>query len=207
MDYGIRFQDLDPSLQSLISSKANNVLLTTLISQLSIKTVTAVNNVISVSPSVTGLLTIKTDNVISHGTEILISTTDAISITNKSLRIIGASDSEYVKYIPPGIHTLILDFNTNTAVMLSTNGTGANRLGPAYRVLKTGTATFNSIAGRVITHSLNIPADTYYVSITPSEDANGYIGEISVVKDINSFTVSCTGETNNKKFDYIMVGL
>jgi hypothetical protein len=65
-----------------------------------------------------------------------------------------------------------------------------------------GTNTFNSTTGVTITH--NIGNTNYYVSIIPTSNASGYLGEIYVKKNANNIIVYCSGTSTTTTFDYIL---
>lgn len=69
-------------------------------------------------------------------------------------------------------------------------------------IKKSGSSTFNSTEGIVITHNLN--TSNYNVTITPTSNPNGQLGEVWVVKDLNNMTVFCSGTTKVTTFDYII---
>lgn len=69
--------------------------------------------------------------------------------------------------------------------------------------LVTGGNTFNSTTGVAISHSMGAPS-AYSVSITPTSNGGGYIGEWYVVKGTNTMTVYCTGSTTTTTFDYFI---
>lgn len=64
-----------------------------------------------------------------------------------------------------------------------------------------GSSTFNGTAGRVISHGLGT-AD-YAVSVTPTAETGGTLGEFYVKKDANAFTVCNTGSFRGG-FDYVI---
>lgn len=66
-----------------------------------------------------------------------------------------------------------------------------------------GGGTFGSTTGTTITH--NLGHTNYRVLITPMQDTSGYLGEVYVVKEANSFTVYNTGSCNDKTFDYQLI--
>lgn len=64
-----------------------------------------------------------------------------------------------------------------------------------------GASNFNSTLGRVISHSIG--HTNYRVMLTPTQNPNGYLGEVWVEKSMNSFVVKCSG-TATTSFDYIV---
>lgn len=66
--------------------------------------------------------------------------------------------------------------------------------------LRHGASTFNSSTGVTITH--NLGAATYKVSITPTSNPSGYLGEIWVAKSADSMVVYCSGSTTTTTFDW-----
>lgn len=69
-----------------------------------------------------------------------------------------------------------------------------------------GSSTFNSTTGVVINHTFGLPTN-YFVSITPTSNGNGYIGEYYVQKDNNSMRVCNSGSSTTGTFDYIIKSL
>jgi hypothetical protein len=67
----------------------------------------------------------------------------------------------------------------------------------------TGSANFTSTTGTTIPHAIG--HTNYRVSITPTQNPNGYLGEVWVIKATNSFTVFCSGSATTS-FDYIALG-
>lgn len=65
-----------------------------------------------------------------------------------------------------------------------------------------GSSQFNSSKGVVINHYLNTL--NYNVSITPTSNPNGKLGEIWVEKDRKYCTVYCSGSTTVTTFDYLI---
>lgn len=65
-----------------------------------------------------------------------------------------------------------------------------------------GTANFNSTLGTVISHSIG---HLNYIVLppTPTQNPNGYLGEVWVEKAMNSFVVKCSG-TATTAFNYIV---
>lgn len=70
-----------------------------------------------------------------------------------------------------------------------------------FHVLLEGSDNFNSIIGTSINHSIG--HTDYRVCVTPTENPNGFLGEIWVEKSINNIMVMCSGSTSIK-FDYII---
>lgn len=69
-----------------------------------------------------------------------------------------------------------------------------------------GSSTFNSTTGVVINHTFG-SSTNYFVSITPTSNGNGYIGEYYVQKNNNSITVYNSGSSTTGTFDYIIKSL
>lgn len=67
----------------------------------------------------------------------------------------------------------------------------------------TGTSNFASTTGVTIAHAIG--HTTYRVYVTPTENPNGFLGEVWVIKATNSFTVFCSG-SSTVAFDYIALG-
>ena len=65
-----------------------------------------------------------------------------------------------------------------------------------------GSSQFNSTKGVVINHYLNTL--NYNVSITPTSNPNGKLGEIWVEKNRKYCTVYCSGSTTETTFDYLI---
>lgn len=70
------------------------------------------------------------------------------------------------------------------------------------KTLLKGSSTFNSTTGRVIPHSIG--HTNYIVRTTPTQNPNGYLGEVWVEKSATSFKVCCSG-TATTNFDYVVV--
>ncbi|ALA68843.1 hypothetical protein GT50_00605 [Geobacillus stearothermophilus 10] len=65
--------------------------------------------------------------------------------------------------------------------------------------LQSGSANFGGPAGTTITH--NLGTTNFRVSITPTANPDGYLGEIWVVKSSNTMTVFNSGDFRGA-FDY-----
>ena len=65
-----------------------------------------------------------------------------------------------------------------------------------------GSGTFNSLDGYVINHYLNTL--NYTVTITPTSDPDGKLGEIWVIKSQKYCTVYCSGSTRLTTFDFLI---
>lgn len=63
-----------------------------------------------------------------------------------------------------------------------------------------GKGIFNSLEGTTIQHNLN--SYQYKVNVTVTSNPEGKLGEYWVEKDLDSFTVYCSGSTTTTKFDY-----
>lgn len=72
----------------------------------------------------------------------------------------------------------------------------------AVKSISLGNSTFNSTAGRVITH--NLGHTNYFVMVTPTANTRGYLGEVYVVIGSNSFTVYNTGSAKTA-FAYLII--
>lgn len=72
------------------------------------------------------------------------------------------------------------------------------------RILLDGSSNFNSTTGRVISHSIGHL--NYRVIPIPTQNPNGYLGEVWVEKALNSFIVKCSG-TATTTFDYVVMAL
>jgi len=66
-----------------------------------------------------------------------------------------------------------------------------------------GTETYNSTTGVVIEH--NLGHTDYRVLLTSSESAQGYLGEVYMVKDVDDVTIYNTGSCDDKNFDYLIL--
>lgn len=64
-----------------------------------------------------------------------------------------------------------------------------------------GLANFNSTTGAIIPHSIGHA--NYYVQVTPSQNPNGYLGEVWVEYSSTSFKVCCSG-TAVTSFKYVV---
>lgn len=88
---------------------------------------------------------------------------------------------------------------------LSSLNTTASSLVEAINNIKgyslKGSSSFNSTIGTIINHSIGHM--NYYVLVTPTQNPNGYLGEVWVEKAMNSFVVKCSG-TATTSFDYIV---
>lgn len=73
-----------------------------------------------------------------------------------------------------------------------------NKIKPVVK----GSSNFSSTLGVVIPHSIG--HTNYYVQITPTQNPNGYLGEVWVEKSSTSFKVCCSG-TATTTFDYVVV--
>jgi hypothetical protein len=71
----------------------------------------------------------------------------------------------------------------------------------AKEIVLEGSSSFNSNTGVVINH--NIGNTNYYVIITPTQNPNGYLGEVWVEKSNYSFKVLCSGSATTT-FDYVV---
>ena len=65
-----------------------------------------------------------------------------------------------------------------------------------------GSGIFNSNEGYIINHNLN--TTEYNISITPTSNPNGKLGEIWVEKTANNCVVYCSGSTTTTTFDYLI---
>jgi hypothetical protein len=71
---------------------------------------------------------------------------------------------------------------------------------------KSGSGTFNDTPGATatITHNFN-KGDDYFVTITPSVQTSGTLGEVSVInKTATTFDVIKTGSATGITFDYLI---
>lgn len=72
----------------------------------------------------------------------------------------------------------------------------------AKEIVLKGTSAFNSNTGVVINHTIGNTG--YYPIITPTQNPNGYLGEIWVEKANYSFKVLCSGSATTS-FDYVVL--
>lgn len=110
-------------------------------------------------------------------------------------------DSSTKKRLSTKLNDLDLEITSLNTRLLEIS-TSINSVQDKVILLK-GTSTFNSIVGKVITHALN--KTDYTVSITPTGNPNGTLGEVWVVNAENSFTVYCSGTNTSTPFTYIVV--
>ena len=69
-----------------------------------------------------------------------------------------------------------------------------------------GTGTFNSIKGCTITIGKTMSSTNYRVSVTPTSNPDGSLGEIWVEsKTATSFVVKCSGSTTTTTFDWMVI--
>ena len=200
-DYGIRYEDLDPSLRSMLDGKINMV---DVISNTSLGYVDGdiLDNVITITYGpVTNIAHIRTFTDIVGSSQILIEY-DFFG-SSYSLSVISPLLGKPITNLVAGHHTFVKMPN-DKMLLLSTNGLAQISGLGASPILLTGTAIFAGPSGRVITHDLNINPATYKVFITPNENGGGSIGEYHIDKALNAFNVINTGDAPNKTFAYIM---
>lgn len=70
------------------------------------------------------------------------------------------------------------------------------------KILDEGSANFNSTTGTIIPHSIG--HTNYFVRITPTQNPNGYLGEVWIEKSATSFKVCCSG-TATTSFEYVVI--
>jgi len=81
----------------------------------------------------------------------------------------------------------------------ATHADDATTVGGKY--IKSGSSTFNSTTGRTIAHTVGNTA--FEISITPTANPGGYLGEVWVIKAANTFTVYNSG-SSTVGFDWVL---
>ncbi|MED1948995.1 hypothetical protein [Brevibacillus centrosporus] len=71
----------------------------------------------------------------------------------------------------------------------------------ARATIAKGSANFNSTVGTIIAHDYG--SLEYVVRISPTQNPNGFLGEVWVEKALNSFKVLCSGSATTS-FDFEM---
>lgn len=71
--------------------------------------------------------------------------------------------------------------------------------------IASGSGTFNSISGRTISIGKTMSSNTYKVSVTPTANPDGSLGEVWIEsKTTTSFVVKCSGSTTTCTFDWMI---
>ncbi len=105
-----------------------------------------------------------------------------------------------LKVALPTLSANELGFCTDTKELFIGSSTGNVKLN-GVNMLR-GSANFNSTTGVTISHSVG--NTNFTVSIQPSQNPNGYLGEVWVEKSTTNFKVCCSG-TATTTFDYVLV--
>jgi hypothetical protein len=125
-----------------------------------------------------------------------------MSLASPSWIGINAENAEKLGGQSPSYYGKEEDLGKLTNLLTKEKSNLVNAINEIKQQIMRGASTFNGNTGTVINHSIGHL--NYSVSVTPTGNPNGYLGEVWVEKSINSFKVYCSG-TAKTSFDFTLI--